>query len=163
VRQRPIAILAASLLACSPSSTRTTAPWTLSLPSGEHIAVDTVRAEHYADGDALHLFYETDRDIRDTVALRARARVLWPAFAPFAITGGYDIGAITAVRPQFRVGGAMLGIRRTLKWGVVARRDTSGIWRLDGDTAALAPPVTQPRPIVGTNGDTLRVTPHRRS
>lgn len=120
-----------------------------------------VRGEHYGDGDVLHLFYRTDRDTKDTVAMRTRARVIWPAFAPTVIAARYTIGAITAEHPIVEVGNSSLGFRHIAKWGIVARRDPAGVWRFDGDTAALPPPAGYPQPIIDSPGTPLRVPPHR--
>lgn len=132
-------------------------PWSLILPGGDRIQVRAVRNEHYGDGDVLHLFYLADRDIHDTLALRARARVIWPAFAPFVVAAGYDIGAITGEHPQIQVGSPTQGFRRIQRWGIVARRNAGGTWRLDGDTTSLPPPVTDPKPMLDRDGVPLRV------
>jgi len=133
----------------------------MSLPSGEQITVLTVKSQRYVDGDLLHLFYQTDRDNHDTVAMRARARAIWPAFAPFVVAGGYTIGAISAEHVLIDIGNQRLGLHRVARWGIVARQDKTGTWRLDGDPMPLPPPVIDAKPIVDRNGVPLQPAPRR--
>jgi hypothetical protein len=157
IRQR-VALLVLSAVACAAPSSGP-GPWTLSLPNAGSIRVLAVRSERFVDGDVLHLFYQSDSALSDTVALRARARAIWPAFAPYVIGAGYRISGITAVHPVINIGSVSFGVHRTTRWGIVAREDSASAWRLDGDTAILPAPIANPKPMVNRDGVPLRVRP----
>jgi len=129
----------------------------LRLASGDTYTVYRVKSWTFNDGNppALQLEYEAPTSVDDTVALKALARRIWPAFAPYVQQAGVSTGIITATNLRRKgFGGAWKASIRS--YGLIAHRDSAGVWRLVGDFAPLPPAEAGGGPrIFEANGDPL--------
>jgi hypothetical protein len=130
---------------------------------GDSVVVYRVKYWTFDSGDqpALQLEYAALDSLRDTSALTLRARQLWPVFSPYVEALGLNSAIITATRLE-RSGGIGLWRVSTEHFGLIADRDSAGVWRFINDTTPL-PPADYSRPqIIEANGqpmDPSRVPP----
>lgn len=112
----------------------------LRLASGDTFTVYRVKYWIFNDGSApaLQLEYEAPFPVSDTARLRVLAHRIWPAFAPYV--EDLDLGAAVLTATNLRrSGSAFAWTARMQHFGLVAERDTAGIWRLRGDPRPLPP------------------------
>ncbi len=112
----------------------------LRLPSGETLIVYRVKHWTFANGQppALQLEYEAPFPVSDTARLRALTRRIWPAFAPYVEGAGLRAAIVTATNLQRREAGRAWAAQMQ-HFGLIAERDSTGRWRLQGDTVTLPP------------------------
>jgi hypothetical protein len=129
----------------------------LRLTSGETFTVYRVKHWTFRDGapPALQLEYEPPFSVQDTAGLRRLARQIWPAFAPYVEKLGLASAILTATNLE-KHGNSLVHTERIRSFGLIARRDSAGVWRLERDPVPLPPAETggQPR-IFGASGDPL--------
>lgn len=112
----------------------------LPLPGRDSVVIYRVKYWTFSSGDspAMQFEYAALDSLSDTVALRRRARELWPAFAPYVEASGLRDGIITATKLERH--GVPGFWRASMKhFGLLVRRDADGTWRFKDDRAVLPP------------------------
>jgi hypothetical protein len=129
----------------------------LQLATGDTFTVYRVKHWTFTDGasPALQLEYAPPFSVHDTVEVRRLGREIWPAFAPYVEKVGLDAAILTATN-MTRRGTSQAWTARMQSFGLIAHRDSVGVWRFQGDPVPLSPAETggQPR-IFEATGDPL--------
>ena len=125
----------------------------LRLANGQSVVIYRVKYWTFSSGDdpAMQFEYEALDSLSDTVALRRRARELWPAFAPYVESLGLRNGIITATHLN-RHGIPGFWTVTTKHFGLLVHRDSVGTWRFKDDGGDLPPaaPLRGPQIIEST-------------
>ncbi|HEX8393003.1 MAG TPA: hypothetical protein VF665_11645, partial [Longimicrobium sp.] len=104
----------------------------LTLVNGDTFTVYRVKTWIFSDGPpALRLEFEPGFEVADTVRLRRLADRIWPAFAPYVEGRKLSVAILTATNLKRR-GIAIANTTSMSHFGLVATRDSSGTWMLNG-------------------------------
>jgi hypothetical protein len=112
----------------------------LQLASGETFVVYRVKRWTFGDGSppSLQLEYASPVPVSDSATIRQIGERIWPAFAPYVEAAGLQSAILTATNLE-KVGGTGAWMTRTHHFGLIARRDSLGIWSFQGHAEALPP------------------------
>lgn len=77
--------------------------------------------------------------------MRRLAKQIWPAYAPYVEKLGLTTAILTATNLEKR-GNSLVHAERMLSFGLIAHRDSAGVWRLDEDPVPLPPAESGDRP-----------------
>ena len=108
---------------------------------GDTIPVYRVKRWAFEDGSppALQLEYEAPVSVADTTAVRALARRIWPVFAQYVVDQKVPVGILTATNLNQRGTTALWGAT-IAHFGLIAVRDSLGVWRLRDSGEVLPAP-----------------------
>lgn len=140
-------LLAATLSACeSPQPSGQFGPYPkrtkeLTFREGDTLAVYRVKRWAFEDGSppALQLEYEAPFSVADTIAVRALARRIWPVFVQHVVAQKVSVGILTATNLNQRGTTALWGATMA-HFGLIAVRDSLGVWRLQDSGEVLPAP-----------------------
>ena len=112
----------------------------LRLADGDTFTVYRVKYWIFKDRSApsLQLEYEAPIDVADSVAIRALARRVWPAFVPYVEDLGLHNAIITATNLR-RKGTDLAWVSTLHHYGIVVVQDSAGRWHFVHDTVTLPP------------------------
>jgi hypothetical protein len=112
----------------------------LRLSTGQQLTVYRVKTWTFSDGGvpALQLEYESPVSVSDTAAVRRNGRLLWPTFARYLGANGFRSAIVTATNLR-RAGRWPVWGSTQRSYGLVADRDSSGLWRFEQDADVLPP------------------------
>ena len=131
----------------------------LAFQEGDTLAVYRIKRWTFSDGSppALQLEYEAPIPVADTMAVRALARRIWPVFAQHVVDQDVSVGILTATNLNQRGTAAMWGATMA-HFGLIAVRDSLGVWRLQDSGEALPAPDAGAGRIVEADGTPFRMT-----
>ena len=131
----------------------------LAFREGDTLAVYRVKRWTFEDGSppALQLEYEAPTSIADTTAVRALARRIWPVFAQHVVDQKVAVGILTATNLNQRGTAALWGATMA-HFGLIAIRDSLGVWRLQDSGELLPAPDAAAGFIVEPDGTPFRMT-----
>lgn len=113
----------------------------LRLASGDTFTVYRVKRWTFNDGapPALQFEYAPPISVDDTAGLRQLAYRMWPAFAPYVESLGLRGAILIATNINWQGSRSVAYTAQMRSFGLVAHRDSLGVWRLDGHAAPLPP------------------------
>jgi hypothetical protein len=113
----------------------------LRLASGETFVVYRVKRWAFGDGSppSLQLEYASPVPVSDTATIRQVGERIWPAFAPYVEAAGLRSAILTATNLE-KLGVPGAWATRSHHFGLIALRDSLGVWRFQ-DHAEVLPAV----------------------